>query len=187
MLAAAGRLLAERGPAQVTLREIADAAQVNVGLIHRHIGSKDALVRAVVDRFIQRGHEVASAIDSWDDLVALVFTPTESLYDYTHLLAWLVLEGVETGGTAAPPSPLEELAVRLGGDRPEQVRDEVAALVSLAYGWQLFTPYLARALRYEPGELDGLRLRFAALAAELPRPSRGGGLRCADEQHHVGG
>src|SRR5207248_9502831 len=45
---AATALFAERGPAAVSLREIAQAADVNLGLIHRHIGSKADLLAAVL-------------------------------------------------------------------------------------------------------------------------------------------
>ena len=45
---AATTLFAERGPAAVSLREIAQSAGVNLGLIHRHIGSKTDLLIAVL-------------------------------------------------------------------------------------------------------------------------------------------
>jgi TetR/AcrR family transcriptional regulator, repressor for neighboring sulfatase len=45
---AATTLFAARGPAAVSLREVAQAADVNLGLIHRHIGSKTDLLAAVL-------------------------------------------------------------------------------------------------------------------------------------------
>ena len=45
---AASVLFADRGPAAVSLREVAAAAKVNLGLIHRHVGSKHDLLVAVL-------------------------------------------------------------------------------------------------------------------------------------------
>lgn len=49
LLAAALELFAERGPAAVSLREVAARAGTNLGLIHRHIGSKRDLVAEVLE------------------------------------------------------------------------------------------------------------------------------------------
>ena len=48
MVQAASVLFADRGPAAVSLREVAAAAKVNLGLIHRHVGSKHDLLVAVL-------------------------------------------------------------------------------------------------------------------------------------------
>ncbi len=50
LLVAAVALLAERGPASVSLRDVARRAGVNLGLIHRHFGSRDALVAAALEQ-----------------------------------------------------------------------------------------------------------------------------------------
>lgn len=52
ILDAAERLFAERGVEGVSLREITRAADVNIAAIHYHYGSRDGLVRAVLDRVI---------------------------------------------------------------------------------------------------------------------------------------
>lgn len=49
ILTAAADLFAERGPTATSIRNIATLAGVNDGLIHRHFGSKDRLVGAVLD------------------------------------------------------------------------------------------------------------------------------------------
>jgi len=46
----AERLFAERGIPTTSVREIVTAARANLGAITYHFGSKDALVRAVIDR-----------------------------------------------------------------------------------------------------------------------------------------
>ena len=49
VLAAAGELFAERGPSAVSVRDIASLAGVNHGLIHRHFGSKEGLLRETLE------------------------------------------------------------------------------------------------------------------------------------------
>jgi AcrR family transcriptional regulator len=41
LLDAAQRLIAERGPGNVTLREIAEAAGVNFGLVYQYLGTRE--------------------------------------------------------------------------------------------------------------------------------------------------
>lgn len=50
ILDAADDLFAERSPAAVSLREIADRAGVQHSLIHRHFGTKEELLRSVIER-----------------------------------------------------------------------------------------------------------------------------------------
>src|SRR6185436_20901192 len=53
VLRAAADLFAERGLAATSIRDIAARSRVNHGLIHRHFGSKDGLVAAVLDHLGQ--------------------------------------------------------------------------------------------------------------------------------------
>src|SRR5690348_4452281 len=54
LLESAADLFAERGPAATSIRDIAARSRVNHGLIHRHFGSKDGLVAAVLDHLGQQ-------------------------------------------------------------------------------------------------------------------------------------
>src|SRR5262245_53478169 len=58
VLDAATTLFAARGPASVSVRDIAAAAGVNHALVHRHFGSKQEVLRAVLERTVQ---EIAAA------------------------------------------------------------------------------------------------------------------------------
>ncbi len=50
LIESAVQLFALRGPAAVTTREIAQRAHVNHGLVHRHFGSKDALLAEAIEQ-----------------------------------------------------------------------------------------------------------------------------------------
>src|SRR5580692_2491121 len=43
-----------KGPAEVSLRSIAARAGVNYGLVYRHFGTKEAVIRAAMDRVVAR-------------------------------------------------------------------------------------------------------------------------------------
>src|SRR5262245_25725199 len=53
VLDAATALFAARGPASVSVRDIASAARINHALVHRHFGSKQDMLRAVLERAAQ--------------------------------------------------------------------------------------------------------------------------------------
>ncbi len=79
ILDAAETLLAERGPGETSLRDITAAAGVNLAAVNYHFQSKEALVRAVVDRRIlpvqQRRLELldaAEAAEGGPDLARII-------------------------------------------------------------------------------------------------------------------
>src|SRR5690606_16818410 len=54
VLDAADRLFAEASPTEVSLREIATEADVTYGLVHRHFGTKEALIERLLLRYQER-------------------------------------------------------------------------------------------------------------------------------------
>src|SRR4051812_18429016 len=70
VLDAAMTLFAARGPASVSVRDIAAAAGVNHALVHRHFGSKQAVLRAVLERAAYELAAVAAAITDSQDGIA---------------------------------------------------------------------------------------------------------------------
>lgn len=74
ILATAGRLMAERGPDAVSLREITRAAgQRNTGALQYHFGDREGLLRALVDRHVPPVAERRHALlDLFEDKRALV-------------------------------------------------------------------------------------------------------------------
>ena len=64
LLESASELFAARGPSRVTVREIAESAGVNHGQVHHYFGSKDGLLRAVLDGLARRTADELAALDA---------------------------------------------------------------------------------------------------------------------------
>lgn len=73
MIRAAIRLIARQGYSQTTLAEVADEAGYSSGLVSHHFGSKDGLLRELIQRIAVRFYEdqVRPAIESRSGLSAL--------------------------------------------------------------------------------------------------------------------
>jgi AcrR family transcriptional regulator len=166
LIAAAADLFSQRGPANVSVREVARVANVNHGLVHHYFGSKDGLLGAVLDDL---GARVASAVTHGD--------PEETLRDtdgpvarHARIVAQLLLEGRNPADVQTTFPTVDALAATLrarGRSADDAARRAVLA-ASLAMGWQLFAPFLERAAGLD----DGPRTS-AALDAGFRRLLRG--------------
>ena len=143
LLEAATQLFAERGPGAVSAREIARRARVNHGLVHRHFGSKDALVRAVLDRLVddlRTRFSAGAAVtpDARQVLVALLAADRR----YVKVLTRAVLDGhVEWLEESDFPVIRDAIAALPHDDAPVLV----ASYVALALGWLAFEPFIVAA------------------------------------------
>lgn len=104
ILDAAEARFAARGPEGIRLQEIAADVGVSHPAILHHFGSREDLVRAVIDRALEALREdVLAALGATDvsqiDVAALVERVFETLGDHgqARLLAWLALAGDDRG------------------------------------------------------------------------------------------
>ncbi len=160
------RLLVSRPVAGVSVRDIAAEAGVNHGLVHRHFGSKDGLIRAAVER--------ASRVVYQADTPPRASWFFERLREHPELailVARACLDGpAELLAIAAPPPELlRKLADRLApllagiGARDVDAYFANALWTSALLGWFVFKPMLAAGYRV-PADADDL---FAAMLANL--------------------
>jgi AcrR family transcriptional regulator len=171
VIAAARRRLAAEGPS-VPLRDIARDADVNLGLLHRHFGTKDELIRAVFLANAEAGLGIVGDADSFDvALDRLLDSFREDDPTYARMLAWMLLSG-RTPEELQSDFPTIARLVELGGDEERPVL--LLALLTM-YGWQVFADQLLLALGYAPDDkaavLDELR-RVLRDTVKRPRASR---------------
>lgn len=179
LIAAATELLAERGPNDVSVREIAQRAGVNHGLVHHYFGSKTGLVTAVLDDLAQRTAQIATTTSPGPNLA---FFATEGFDLHLRVLARLLLDG------AAPPKfqsafPFVDHLAGLGRDLygldEATAQRRATQAVAMLLGWMMFEPWLMSAGGFDEADTERLRAElmlalplFAAKEPPAPAPAR---------------
>lgn len=179
LLDAATKLFARHGPHAVSVRDIAGLAGVNHGLVHRHFGSKDALLGEVLERLSLRLAAALPPADPEEKLETLLphmFAATRSHRAYWQVLARAVLEGHDPA-KLQPGFPVvdrirEAMARRLGEEAPKASMASMltALLVATGLGLVVFEPYLRAATGLDARRWKDLEaLVPQGLATLLPR------------------
>jgi TetR/AcrR family transcriptional regulator, repressor for neighboring sulfatase len=147
VLESAAELFAERGPAATSIRDIAARSGVNHGLIHRHFGSKDRLVGAVLDHLGQKLAELLAANAEGS-------TIGEAVDRQLRVLARTSLDGYSIGELQSRFPTMELLldAVRTRHSTELGARLAAAHTIALQLGWCLFGDFLRASTGLE--ELD---------------------------------
>ncbi len=165
---AAARRFAGQGR-RASLREIADDAGVNLGLIHRYIGNKEDLLRAVLEDATRRGASAVAAAPDPASAVGEIFAETAAGGLYVRTVAWLLLED---DGRLPPQERfptvghLRRLASAAGvGD------ERLMAALAVVYGWTLFGPQLLAAFDYRDRDRPEVERRLRALLEQVVQPS----------------
>jgi AcrR family transcriptional regulator len=144
LVEAASRLLSERNPASVSVREIAEAAGVNHGLVHHYFGGKQQLIIAVLDR---RARALAGSVAPDADVrsaIRAMFLGGDA-QAFARLLAYARVEGWIGAGDLEGwvTRRLLEVARADGApglDDERVLRVRVAGVLALMLGWETFRP-----------------------------------------------
>ncbi|MFE3257633.1 helix-turn-helix domain-containing protein [Nocardia sp. NPDC059091] len=150
VLDSATALFAERGPASTSIRDIAERAGVNHGLVFRHFGTKDKLVVEVLD---QLGAASANReLSSTDVQLSLHWT----------VIARCLLDGYPVGELQHRFPVMNRLLhlAQQHHDEPADAALAAAHAAALELGWQLFGPFLRNAAGLH--ELTPEQLQLAA-------------------------
>ncbi|MFE3024036.1 TetR/AcrR family transcriptional regulator [Nocardia tengchongensis] len=136
VLTSAADLFAERGPAATSIRDIAERAGVNHGLVFRHFGAKDKLVAAVLNHL---GSELMS-LDADQPLTA-----TDPRWQrHWIVLARCILDGFDVGSLQEQFPVMSLLLDRARQHHPDErsAALAVANIAALELGWRLFGSFL---------------------------------------------
>jgi len=174
LMQAAGIMLSRHGITGVSVRDIAQEAKVNHGLIHRHFGSKDRLVQETVQSLSDRiaGQLGPAAPDeSLSDLLRNTMNATETQSHYYRILAFLMLTdgGEELIQSDFPVVRRMLKAVEREPNRMLSTKATIVMLLSLGLGLMIFEPYLRRAAKLSDAEFQSIRMELGRWASQLVR------------------
>jgi TetR/AcrR family transcriptional regulator, repressor for neighboring sulfatase len=172
LLDASGRLFAERGVDQVSLRDVASEAGVNVALIDRYIGNREELIR---ETFADLGHRLAEDVLE-RPLEGHGFEPDSTMVRWTRIAAYLAVTGAPVSSVplADPVVALAQTIQTAYGLDERAARLRGAQILASALGWRLFEPYLIAAGALDATALEELRADLTAAHRRLgatPWPS----------------
>ncbi|MFF2083341.1 TetR/AcrR family transcriptional regulator [Nocardia sp. NPDC058176] len=157
----AAQLFAERGPTATSVRDIAERAGINHGLIFRHFGAKENLVAAVLDHLgAEHGPEVdLTGRNPVDPAIRLHLT----------VLARCLLDGYPVGQLQQRfpiMAALVDRAKSAGAD-PHDAALAAANAAALMVGWELFGPFLRAATGLDDVPEAELRRDASSRAAQM--------------------
>jgi AcrR family transcriptional regulator len=144
-------LFAERGPASVSGRQIAERAGVNYGLIHRHFGNRKELQRVVMERL------AADLAGAFSQGLSAGRSPIDILAEYPtywQALARAALDGEDLATLQEEHPVIEAILSLLRDGSPEAEvsqadRMSIAIVAASLLGWAVFGPFLRSALEIE--------------------------------------
>jgi AcrR family transcriptional regulator len=182
LLASARSLIAARGPG-VALREIADDAGVNFGLLYHYLGTKDQVVDVVYRAAAQSAAgRLADSADLDEALARLMHFGDGTT---ARLMAWAVLEG-HGAAPAFRDSPALRVLTELMGDDAraqgtdvgaDEARVFAAFAMTVALAWRLFGETALLAAGADPADPDhhvarvtGYLQRLSGGITNPPRP-----------------
>jgi len=153
---AATDMFANQGYGTVSLRQVAAAAGVNPGLVHRYIGSKDDVLRAVFAKFAYELEEGPNAV------TGSPLSPGTERLVHTHqrIIAHLTLEGYDISKVRTE-SPIVDVILdaiqehRVVDDRTARIR--ALQILALGLGWRLFESFLLSATDLTTDDRDAIQ------------------------------
>jgi len=181
LLDAARTLIAERGP-DVALRDIAERANVNFGLIYQYVGTKEQLLHEVYLRAARDAAERLADAEHLDEALAMLMTFGDGTT--ARLVAWAALGGAQSQDLFRDSPALDVLARLTVADAAasgrtvtlEDARVLAALAMTVALGWRLFGSVALTAAGLDGTHpdryVDRIRDHFAQLGAAAVSPTR---------------
>jgi len=148
LINAAADLFAERGTAAVSVREIAARAGVNHGLVHRHFGTKERLIREVMRALVDDAAEQMGDADPSESLREALLSAFLGARDggrHWRIVARALLDGISVRDfqTEFPVfSRIKGAAARAGSDDPSQ---KAVHVLATGLGLLVFGSYIRSA------------------------------------------
>lgn len=166
ILSTARSVFAAQGP-RASIRVVAEAAGVNPGLIHRHVGNKDDLLAAVLERGLEHGHTRIRSTSDAGQAVREMLSGASANPDFSRLLVWLSLDPGSVGRPLLEASSRPAEAVTRMSD-PAPLSDlHVAVALTVIYAWPVLRDQVLDVLEIAPEDRVDADARIGDLLAEF--------------------
>ena len=148
LIIAAGELLGEVGPNSMSVRNVAERAGVNHGLVHHYFGGKDGLLKAAMTRLVQEHAVFAKEASHGDPIPAPLLLNHDPKYlravvravldDEMQLATTEITEGV-----SVPQGAMAHATKSKNISEPDvQMKAMVAVAMAMEMGWAALEPFL---------------------------------------------
>ena len=161
ILRATEKLLPKHNPSEISLRQIAEAANVNYSLIHRYFGTKESVFMAVHERILSKAGEQFSTVDRIDGNVGVLFKISGENVSRRTLLARAMLDGADPHLIRHHFPIMQQLIELLRNKKlktasPSEYDPEILAafFAALSLGWFFFEPFLLASTGLEEEDKD---------------------------------
>jgi TetR/AcrR family transcriptional regulator, repressor for neighboring sulfatase len=165
ILDSAQELFAKRGPRAVTVRQVAEHAGVSHALVHKYFGSKDELIRAVVERVDVSRTTTAKRSESLRDAYQTLFPLVMAQRDHSMMLVRSAMEGTEyvslterIQATAAMVVLAKRTAASgarpLPPPRDIDPRVLISSITALVFGWASIEDWVWPTAGLDPTDKD---------------------------------
>lgn len=177
LIASASELFARHGVNGVSLRTITEHAGVNLGLFHRHIGTKENLFRLTLQHMAQQNFGELQAGATLFEVVQHAFSSLDRDTGFWRIMARSLLDGAQPEDLHTH-YPVADHLLKLA----QQAVDEgtltkdidprllVAAMYAFALGFKLFEPFIIKATGLDDLDPEEVKTRIVKIAATLVSP-----------------
>jgi TetR/AcrR family transcriptional regulator, repressor for neighboring sulfatase len=170
ILKATEQLLPKHNPTDISLRQIAEAANVNYSLIHRYFGTKESVIMAAHERILGKVGEQFSAVDRLDGNIGVLFKISGDNVSRRTLLARAMLDGAEPH-LIRHHFPIMQQLVELLRKKKERTRKPTeydaetlgAFFAGSALGWYFFEPFLLASTGLDKKDKAKVRSQIAEM------------------------
>jgi AcrR family transcriptional regulator len=163
LIVAAGELLGEVGPRSMSVRNVAERAGVNHGLVHHYFGGKDGLLQAAMTRLVQEHAVFAKEASHGDPIPAPLLLNHDPKYlravvravldDEMQLATTEISEGV-----SVPQGAMAHATKTKNIDEPDvQMKAMVAVAMAMEMGWAALEPFLFAVTEVADAEQEDVR------------------------------
>jgi AcrR family transcriptional regulator len=172
LIESAAEQFADHGPTAVSVRQVADRAKVNHGLVHKYFGSKEGLLTAVLEELAEEAARHVEEFGGTENLETF-YRPDGPVRRHARILAYLILEGRDPAELKTGFPALDALVERFkaSGLRLSEARQRAVQLTALILGWQFFEPFLSAAAGLDSSGTQSRRMLEAAVEQLVRDPT----------------